>query len=86
MHPGSYGNNMQMNLDFWKGKRVFLTGHTGFKGGWTVLWLQRLGAIVKGYALEPNTIPSLFEIANISDGIESEFGDIRDLDQLKKSL
>ena len=75
-----------MNLDFWKGKRVFLTGHTGFKGGWTVLWLQRLGAIVKGYALEPNTIPSLFEIANISDGIESEFGDIRNLDRLKKSL
>ena len=75
-----------MNIDFWKGKRVFLTGHTGFKGGWTVLWLQRLGAIVKGYALEPNTIPSLFEIANISAGIESEFGDIRDLERLKKSL
>jgi CDP-glucose 4,6-dehydratase len=75
-----------MNIDFWKGKRVFLTGHTGFKGGWTVLWLHKLGAIVKGYALEPNTSPSLFEIANISDGIESEFGDIRDLDQLKKSL
>ena len=75
-----------MNIDFWKGKKVFLTGHTGFKGGWTVLWLQKLGAVVKGYALEPNTIPSLFEIAKIGDGIQSEFGDIRDLNQLKKSL
>ncbi|MDA9983895.1 CDP-glucose 4,6-dehydratase [Porticoccaceae bacterium] len=75
-----------MNIDFWKGKRVFLTGHTGFKGGWTVLWLQKLGAIIKGYSLEPNTIPSLFEIADISEGIENEFGDIRDLDRLKKSL
>ena len=75
-----------MNTDFWKEKRVFLTGHTGFKGGWTVLCLQRLGAIVKGYSLEPNTTPSLFEIANISDGMESEFGDVGDLDRLKKSL
>jgi CDP-glucose 4,6-dehydratase len=75
-----------MNIDFWRGKRVFLTGHTGFKGGWTVLCLQRLGAIVKGYSLKPNTNPSLFEIANICDGIESEFGDVRDLDRLKKSL
>jgi len=75
-----------MNIDFWRGKRVFLTGHTGFKGGWAVLWLQSLGAIVKGYALEPNTTPSLFEVANISEGIQSEFGDVRDLDKLKKSL
>tara|TARA_B100001093_G_scaffold519437_2_gene608470 strand:- start:430 stop:1512 length:1083 start_codon:yes stop_codon:yes gene_type:complete len=75
-----------MNTDFWKGKRVFLTGHTGFKGGWTVLCLQRLGAIVKGYALEPSATVSLFGIANIRDDIESEFGDIRDLDRLKKSL
>lgn len=65
---------------------MFITGHTGFKGGWAVLWLQRLGAVVKGYALEPNTSPSLFEVANIADGIESEFGDIRDLNQLKTSL
>jgi CDP-glucose 4,6-dehydratase len=75
-----------MNTNFWKEKRVFLTGHTGFKGSWTVLCLQKLGAIVKGYSLKPNTTPSLFEIANISDGIESEFGDVRDLEGLKKSL
>ena len=75
-----------MNKEFWKGKRVFLTGHTGFKGGWTVLWLMKLGATVKGYALEPSTTPSLFEVANVEKGIESEIGDIRDLDRLKKSL
>lgn len=75
-----------MNLTFWNGKRVFITGHTGFKGGWTVLWLKRLGAIVKGYALEPNTKPSLYDIANISQEIESQIGDVRDLDILKNSI
>jgi CDP-glucose 4,6-dehydratase len=75
-----------MNSEFWKGKRVFITGHTGFKGGWTVLWLKRMGAVIKGYALEPSTSPSLFEIANVEEGIESQIGDIRDLDSLKKSI
>ena len=75
-----------MNADFWKGKRVFLTGHTGFKGGWTVLFLTKLGAVVKGYSLAPGSNPSLFESTNICTGIESEFGDVRDLDRLKKSL
>ena len=45
---------------FWKGKKVFLTGHTGFKGSWLSLWLQNMGAILKGYSLEPNTTPNLF--------------------------
>ena len=75
-----------VNSEFWKGKKVFLTGHTGFKGGWTVLWLKKLGAVVKGYALAPNTEPSLFEISKIADGIESHIGDVRDLDTLKKSM
>ena len=75
-----------MNLDFWKGKRVFITGHTGFKGGWTVLWLQKLGAIVKGYALEPNTSISLFEVAGVSDVLESQIGNICDLELLRKSI
>ena len=75
-----------MNLDFWKDKRVFITGHTGFKGGWTVLWLKKLGATVKGYSLEPNTTPALFDIVSIAEGIESEFGDVRNLDALKKSV
>lgn len=71
---------------FWQGKRVYLTGHTGFKGSWLSLWLQSLGAIVKGYALSPHTTPSLFEQANIGACIESEIGDIRHLEQLTASM
>jgi CDP-glucose 4,6-dehydratase len=71
---------------FWSGKRVFLTGHTGFKGAWLTLWLRAMDATVKGYALLPDTDPSLFTIADVARGIESEFGDIRDLDQLRRSV
>ena len=71
---------------FWQGKRVFVTGHTGFKGSWLALWLQQMGAVVKGYALTPPTQPSLFEVANVSNGMDSEIGDIRNLDQLKASM
>lgn len=75
-----------MNHEFWNGKRVFITGHTGFKGSWMSLWLQNCGAILKGFSLAPNTHPNLFSIASIEDGMESEFGDIRSLECLKKSL
>lgn len=71
---------------FWEGKRVFLTGHTGFKGSWTALWLQSLGAIVKGYALEPYTNPSLFYKASVAEQMDSVFGDIRDLEHIAKSM
>lgn len=71
---------------FWQGKRVYLTGHTGFKGSWLALWFHSLGAIVKGYALTPPTQPSLFEQARIAEKIESEMGDIRDLTQLTASM
>jgi CDP-glucose 4,6-dehydratase len=76
------------NVDrtFWTGKRVFLTGHTGFKGSWLSLWLEDMDAVVKGYSLEPYTKPSLFEVASVSSGIESEFGDIRIYDKLKTSI
>ncbi|MFN4361351.1 MAG: CDP-glucose 4,6-dehydratase [Hylemonella sp.] len=63
---------------FWRGKRVLLTGHTGFKGAWLALWLQRLGARVTGLALAPATQPSLFELAGISQGLDHHVADIRD--------
>ena len=75
-----------VNTNFWKGKKVFLTGHTGFKGGWMVLWLQQLGAVIKGYSLSPCEEPSLFGVAKIADGIESHIGDVRDLGALKQSM
>lgn len=71
---------------FWKNKKVFLTGHTGFKGSWLSLWLQSMGAIVKGYALESPTNPALFIEAKVAENMESVIGDIRDLDGLKKSM
>jgi CDP-glucose 4,6-dehydratase len=75
-----------VNNAFWKSKKVFLTGHTGFKGSWMSLWLQSMGAIVKGYSLKPNTNPNLFTEANVGENIESEIGDIRDLNQISKSM
>ena len=71
---------------FWQGKRVFLTGHTGFKGSWLSLWLASLGAEVKGYALNPPTSPSLFNEAKIDSVIDSQIGDIRDQDALYESM
>lgn len=67
-----------MNAAFWRGKKVFLTGHTGFKGSWLSLWLQQLGAELTGYALVPPTNPSLFEVACVEKGMASIIGDIRD--------
>lgn len=75
-----------MNPEFWKGRRVFLTGHTGFKGSWLSLWLQSLGADVTGYALNPPTNPSLFEVAKVAAGMRSIIGDVRDLDSLQKAM
>lgn len=75
-----------MTPSFWNGKRVFLTGHTGFKGSWLSLWLQSLGAEVTGYALNPPTSPNLFEVAKIFDGMKSVIGDIRDFDMLQKAM
>lgn len=67
----------------WSGRRVFLTGHTGFKGGWLALWLQQMGADVFGYSLEPPTKPSVFDVAGVAEGMRSVIGDIRDLENLR---
>lgn len=77
-------NNAVVNPEFWKGKRVLLTGHTGFKGSWMSLWLKEMGAELTGLALNPPTSPSLFEDARVADNMNSVIGDIRDLDTVKK--
>jgi CDP-glucose 4,6-dehydratase len=74
---------VDVNPDFWKGKKVLLTGHTGFKGGWLAIWLQHLGAELVGYSLPPPTTPSLFEVASVAEGMVSILGDVRDLAQLR---
>ncbi len=72
---------------FWKGKKVFLTGHTGFKGSWLSLWLSSMGARVMGYALAPNTTPNLHDVINVPALIEKEYiADIRDLGDLKEAV
>ncbi|MEH6607783.1 MAG: CDP-glucose 4,6-dehydratase [Halioglobus sp.] len=71
---------------FWQGKKVYLTGHTGFKGGWLSIWLASLGAVVKGYSLAPSTSPNLFDIGDVGKCVESEIGDIRDYDSLFDSM
>jgi CDP-glucose 4,6-dehydratase len=75
---------MGINKSFWIGKRVFITGHTGFKGGWLSLYLSELGAEVYGYALKPNTEPSFFSICELENRIEHSFlNDIRDMKALQ---
>lgn len=73
---------MAPDRSFWANKRVLLTGHTGFKGGWLAIWLARMGARVTGIALPPSTVPALFSRANVAQGISSQFCDICDHTQL----
>lgn len=72
--------------DFWRGKRVLVTGHTGFKGGWLSLWLQHLGANVSGFSLAPPTTPNFFELAHVGDGMDSCLGDIRNPADISAAL
>ncbi|MGY5956331.1 CDP-glucose 4,6-dehydratase [Kosakonia sp. BK9b] len=75
-----------IDASFWKGKRVFITGHTGFKGSWLTLWLQSMGAVLKGYSLNPPTEPSLYDSAGVEKLIDSTIGDIRNYDQLSAAI
>jgi CDP-glucose 4,6-dehydratase len=85
-------NNMNNKSDMnniyetYRGKKVLITGHTGFKGSWLTLWLRDLGAHVFGYALDPPTRPSLFELLGLEKEITHEHGDVRDLGRLKKCI
>lgn len=75
-----------VNKDFWKGKRVFLTGHTGFKGSWMCRVFLLLGADVTGYSLDAPTTPNLYSIAELEGNVRSIHGDIRDFDKLRQSV
>ena len=70
----------------WKDRRVFLTGHTGFKGGWLAVWLACRGARIRGYALDPSTEPNFFAVASVSSVLEDVRGDVRDYAKLEASM
>jgi len=78
--------DLALSSSFWGNKRVLITGHTGFKGGWLSIWLQRLGANVAGYALPAATDPCLFELAQVAKDMQSVVGDVRDLDKLNQFI
>jgi len=77
---------MTERANFWRGKRVLLTGHTGFKGGWLAIWLQRLGADITGIALAPSTSPNLYELAKVQRGLSNHLCDIRDAGKLTQII
>jgi CDP-glucose 4,6-dehydratase len=80
------GQVATVNADFWRGRSVLVTGHTGFKGSWLSLWLQSLGARVTGFSDGVPTNPSLYELARVGEGMESIRGDVRDADAIAKAL
>jgi CDP-glucose 4,6-dehydratase len=78
--------SQKTNPDFWRGKRVLMTGHTGFKGSWLSLWLQSMGATLRGIALDPPTNPALFTVARVAEGLEHRIVDIRDFVAVKAHM
>lgn len=75
-----------IDKNFWKRRKVFITGHTGFKGSWLCMWLHLLESEITGYALDPPTNPSLFELAKIYRFVDSKIDDIRDGERIKDAL
>jgi CDP-glucose 4,6-dehydratase len=75
-----------MTGQFWNDKKVFITGHTGFKGGWLSIWLKMMGAEICGYSLAPTSTPNLFNEAQVGSGIQSVFGDIRDRNLIQQTV
>lgn len=86
LRKGAVEAMVKSDLEFFRGKRVFVTGHTGFKGSWLCKILINAGAVVTGYSLEPPTQPNLFSLADIENKMNSIIGDIRDFDALKKAF
>lgn len=82
---GSPLESMEINTEFWVDKKILITGHTGFKGGWLSIWLNMLGAKVAGLSLQPSD-PCLFKCARVAEGIESHIGDIRDYKLVKNLI
>jgi CDP-glucose 4,6-dehydratase len=78
--------SVAVNQRFWNGKKVLVTGHTGFKGSWLSLWLQQLDTRVVGYALTAPTQPNLFALADVEKGMVSLSGDVRDLHAVTRTL
>src|SRR5215217_9317554 len=78
--------DLVLDRGFWSGRRVLVTGHTGFKGGWMALWLASLGAEVTGFSAAPSTSPSLFELAAVDDDVRSIEGDVRDSDAVARAV
>ena len=78
--------SLAVTPDFWQSRRVLLTGHTGFKGSWLSLWLQTLGTELSGYALDPPSTPSLFELGRVGGGMRCVHGDVCDLEALRSCL
>ena len=83
---GGRESTLEEAVKTWQGRRVFLTGHTGFKGSWLALWLNRLGAKVRGYALDPCTEPNMFNLASVGAVVDDIRGDIRDYAKLEASM
>src|SRR5687768_5116616 len=75
-----------VDRDFWRGRSVFLTGHTGFKGGWLATWLLDMGARLAGYALKPDTQPSYFEQCGLAERMTSSIADVRQAHDLRGAL